>query len=102
MSPLDGLATWVRAMAKIKCETVRYDVVSCETGEPNIIIQKRYIRSERIGRTYHDKSLRREIRDSHGRVIEEAPGAKFRDPSSGELFEISDFARQMRAVTVAA
>lgn len=89
-------------MAKIKCETVRYEVVSRETGKSSVILQRRYLRSERLGRTYRDTPLRSEIRDAFGRLVEHVAGSHFRDPASGEEFEISDFARQTRAVAVAA
>ncbi len=89
-------------MAKIKCETTRYDVTSRDTNEPNVIIQRRWLRSERIAGRYWDKPLRMELRDAAGRLMEPVPGSRFRCVEDGEEFVIRDFSRSQRAVMIAA
>jgi hypothetical protein len=89
-------------MAKIKCEITRYRVTSRETDTPNLIIQRRWLRSERIAGRYRDTPLRMELRDRAGRLMEAIPGALFRCVEDGEEFVVQEFSRSQRAVMIAA
>lgn len=89
-------------MAKIKCEITRYRVASRETDAPNLIIQRRWLRSERIAGRYRDTPLRMELRDRAGRLMEAIPGALFRCVEDGEEFVVQEFSRSQRAVMIAA
>jgi hypothetical protein len=89
-------------MAKIKCEITRYRVNSRDTDQPNVIIQRRWLRSERIGGRYRDTPLRSELRDASGRLMQAIAGASFRCVEDGEEFVIREFSRSQRAVMIAA
>ena len=89
-------------MAKIKCETTHFRVVSRHTNEPNLIIQRRWLRSERIAGRYRDTPLRTELRDRTGRLMKAMPGASFRCIEDGEEFVVRASSRSQRAVMIAA
>lgn len=89
-------------MAKIKCEITRYRATSRDTDRPNTIIQRRWLRSERIAGRYRDTPLRTELRDAAGRLMQAIPGASFRCVEDGEVFVVREFSRSQRAVTIAA
>ena len=89
-------------MAKIKCEITRYRVTSRDTDKPNTIIQRRWLRSERIAGRYRDTPLRTELRDAAGRLMQAIAGASFRCVEDGEVFVVREFSRSQRAVMIAA